>query len=95
MIPPHWLGTTVNVTETLSGNLQALTKGVLSNAIDMSDSLLYYTGGVYDGACGDQPNHGISTVGYGTDAKAGDYWLLKNSFVSAWVIEVLAVMGCG
>jgi len=46
-----------------------------------------YHGGVFDG-CGDLSNvaidHSVVMVGYGTDPKLGDYWLIRNSWDATW-----------
>eukprot|EP00747_Dinoflagellata_sp_TGD_P179457 gnl/TRDRNA2_/TRDRNA2_30284_c0_seq1.p1 gnl/TRDRNA2_/TRDRNA2_30284_c0~~gnl/TRDRNA2_/TRDRNA2_30284_c0_seq1.p1 ORF type:complete len:378 (-),score=64.69 gnl/TRDRNA2_/TRDRNA2_30284_c0_seq1:46-1179(-) len=46
-----------------------------------------YKGGVFDG-CSNSSNvdidHVVQLVGYGTDAKLGDYWLVRNSWDSTW-----------
>lgn len=51
-----------------------------------ADSLRYYTGGVITGTqCNKGTvDHAIQLVGYGTDPKAGDYWLVKNSWGEQW-----------
>jgi len=44
-----------------------------------------YSGGVYVNAnCRDSLNHAILLVGYGTDASAGDYFIVKNSWGTSW-----------
>lgn len=46
-----------------------------------------YHGGVYDG-CSNWSNveidHVVVLVGYGTDPKHGDYWLIRNSWDATW-----------
>lgn len=40
-----------------------------------------YSSGVYDGCDVREEitiNHGVSLVGYGTDEKLGDYWIIRN-----------------
>jgi len=43
-----------------------------------------YTGGVVTSNCGTALDHGVLAVGYATDATAGDYYLVKNSWGAAW-----------
>ncbi len=40
--------------------------------------------GVFKDDCGADVDHAIVLVGYGTDASAGDYWLIRNSWSSGW-----------
>jgi cathepsin L len=44
----------------------------------------FYDSGVYNGDCGAEINHAVVAVGYGTDAKLGDYWLVRNSWSESW-----------
>jgi len=45
-----------------------------------------YSEGVYDGCDQSSPDldHEVMLVGYGTDAKHGDYWLVRNSWGPNW-----------
>jgi C1A family cysteine protease len=44
----------------------------------------FYFGGVVKDACGTNLDHGVLVVGYGTDATAGDFWKVKNSWGPDW-----------
>jgi KDEL-tailed cysteine endopeptidase len=42
-----------------------------------------YKSGVFTGACGTKLDHGVLTVGYGSQG-AEDYYLVKNSWGTTW-----------
>ncbi|XP_034478220.1 cathepsin L-like [Drosophila innubila] len=59
--------------------------GPLSASIHVSRNMQFYRGGVFnDPSCDKPTNHAVTVVGYGHDNQGGDYWLVKNSWGSAW-----------
>ena len=60
---------------------RAVAIGPVSVAIQANvSSFRFYKSGVYqDPECGDQLDHGVLVVGYGTDQDL-DYWIVKNSW---------------
>jgi len=68
-----------------SAMMSALAKQPVAIAIEADQSAFQlYKSGVFTGTCGANLDHGVLAVGYGTDSKDGDYYLVKNSWGTTW-----------
>ena len=61
--------------------------GPLAVNVYADDGWGNYSEGVYEGCDFDKDikiNHGVGLVGYGTDEKEGDYWIIRNHWATTW-----------
>ena len=70
----------------------------VSVAVD-ANALQFYSGGIITSQCGQQLDHGVLAVGYGTSSGGTKYWIVKNSWGAGWgmngYFEVLRKTGTG
>lgn len=68
-------------------------------ALEINQDLMHYTGGVYSNkSCGSNLNHFGLAVGFSENWVSSDYWIIKNSFGSAWGEKgylLLELYSCG
>ncbi|PHT82762.1 hypothetical protein T459_11205 [Capsicum annuum] len=64
--------------------LTAVARQPVSVGIAINEDFKSYQSGVYDGNCGDQLNHAVTIIGYGTNEDGAKYWLVKNSWGTSW-----------
>lgn len=75
--------------------LTAIVQQPVSVAVEADQSVFqFYAGGVMDGACGTQLDHGVLAVGYGT-LGGKDYYLVKNSWGADWGSQGYILLGRG
>jgi len=75
-------------TDSKEALMSAVAQQPVSIAIEADKSVFQlYTSGVLSGMCGSQLDHGVLVVGYGTDAKGGEYWKVKNSWGTSWGMD--------
>jgi len=73
-----------DVTTTENALGAAVDLGPVSVAIEADQTgFQLYKSGVFSGVCGQNLDHGVLTVGYGTD-QGQDYWKVKNSWGTSW-----------
>jgi len=84
VVPGSAPSTYVQVKPNEDAMMEAVNTNPVSVAIGVSRQLQMYSGGVFSGLCAAQLNHGVLTVGYGSDSTGGDYWKVKNSWGTTW-----------
>ncbi|KAF9606848.1 hypothetical protein IFM89_029447 [Coptis chinensis] len=69
--------------------LQAVVNQPIAVAIDAGGSdFQFYSSGVFTGQCVIDLDHGVTAVGYGVSNDGTKYWLVKNSWGSAYGVRM-------
>jgi hypothetical protein len=45
--------------------------------------MIDFKGNIFDGICGDKPNHAVTAIGWGIQ-NGVSYWIIRNSYGSSW-----------
>lgn len=73
-----------DVRESSTALATAACAGPVSVAVEADQSAFqFYKGGVVDGYCGTNLDHGVLLTGFGTDSGSA-YWKIKNSWGAGW-----------
>lgn len=64
--------------------VSAITQQPVSVALDFSQDMRFYAGGIFDGACSTKLTHGMLLTGYGGKEHGTHYWKLRNTLGSTW-----------
>lgn len=78
--PTSWTDVTPNSVSSLES---AVAQQPVSIAVAVNTAFQFYSSGVFDETCGNDINHGVLAVGYGTDG-GSDFWKVKNSWGPSW-----------
>ena len=63
---------------------KAVSTGPVSIAVEADHEVFQgYEGGIVNGDCGTDIDHGITIVGYGSTGKQ-NYWIVRNSWGASW-----------
>jgi len=76
--------------------MSALAQQPVSIAIEADQiAFQFYKKGVLSGKCGQNLDHGVLAVGYGTYTDGLDYWKVKNSWGETWGMDGYILIGKG
>lgn len=65
--------------------MEALAEGPVAVAIEADETVFqFYKSGVLTAHCGENLDHGVLAVGYGTNEKGEKFWKVKNSWGADW-----------
>jgi C1A family cysteine protease len=83
-----------DVENTVDSLMEAIFKQPVSVAVQANtQSFMFYKSGVFDDpSCGEDLDHGVAAVGYGTTDEGADYFKVRNSWGPTWGDEGYILM---
>lgn len=67
--------------------ISAIVQQPVSVALDFSQDMKFYNGGIFNGSCSSKLTHGMLLTGYGGKEHGTHYWILRNTLGPTWGVK--------